>query len=151
MVTLVWPRTLNDPDVHPLLDEQRRGGVTSVVHPDVPNPGLLEDGFPHLPVLGALDRAAVAGGEHEVVILLAISRLEPLRGLDLAVCLEEREQLGRALKSELALAPSLAEDDAPVRVFWAPVGMARTVLETSSLEAGVPLLLAALFASGLCP
>ncbi|MGJ6968967.1 hypothetical protein ACSDR0_44430 [Streptosporangium sp. G11] len=108
---------------------------------------MLEDGFPHLPVLGALDRAAVAGGEHEIVILPAIPRLETLRGLDLAVCLEEREQLGRALKGELALALSLAEDDAPAGAFRALVGVARTVLEAGPLEAGVPLL----FAAGVMP
>ncbi|GAA3514603.1 hypothetical protein GCM10023075_77070 [Streptosporangium album] len=123
--------------------------MTSVVHPDVPYSGLLENHLPHLPILGAFDRATVRGGEHEVVVLPAVPRLEAFRGLDLAVCLEERQEFGWALEGELALALALPEDDASARAFWAPIGVARAVLETDLLVAGVPLLLAVRLTAGV--
>jgi hypothetical protein len=134
---------LNDPDVHTLLDEERRGGVPCIVHSDVPDAGLLEDGLPLLPVLGALDGGSVIGREHQVVVFPPVSGLLPRSVLYLAVCLELGEELGRALEGELALALALAEDQAAAGSLGVLVRVAGAVVETGPLVADVVLLGAA--------
>ena len=85
-------------DVHALLDEER-GGCRA---PGRLEPRLSEDGFPQLPILGALDRCAVSDGEHEVVMHpavagpFALACPFALAVLNQVMFLEPEKQRGRA-------------------------------------------------------
>ena len=72
---------LNDSDMNALLDQQRRRRVPGIVDPSVADLRLSEEGLPGPPVLGALDRAAMTGGEHQVMIRPCAPRPKPLSGL----------------------------------------------------------------------
>jgi hypothetical protein len=103
---------LHDADVHTLFDQQSRSGVPRIMDPRVTDLRLGEDGLPGAPVLGTFDRAAAFGGEDQVTVCPRAACPQPLRGLPLAVLLQQLQERGRALESELALALALPEDDA---------------------------------------
>nr|WP_235994863.1 hypothetical protein [Nonomuraea montanisoli] len=134
--------------VDALLYQQGGGGVPGVVDSDVSDAGLLEDGLPLLPVLCALDRAAVSGGEDEVVIRPPVPRLEAFGGLGFLVRFEERQECRRALERELALALALPEDQAAAGPLRALIRVADAVLRAWTPVTGVgPLLAVRLAAS----
>jgi hypothetical protein len=68
--------------------------MPGIVSPDVTDPGLLENGLPGPPVLGAVDGTAMLRSEDQIVILPGISRPEPLGRLSLAMLLEKRQERG---------------------------------------------------------
>jgi hypothetical protein len=95
---------LHDADVYALFDQQSRSGVTGIVDPGVADLRLGEDGLPGPPVLGAFDRAAALGGEDQVMVCPQAACPQPLRGLPLAVLLQQLQERGRALERELDFA-----------------------------------------------
>ena len=127
-----------DPNVHTLLDEQGGGGVPGVVNPGIPHLGA-KDGLQHPPVLGAFDRPAVAGSEHQVVVGPCAACPQPLLGLPLAVLAQQLQERGRALESQLALALALPEDQAAARPLRAFVGVPGAFRSAWSLDADVTL------------
>jgi hypothetical protein len=102
---------LDDADMHALLDQESRGSVPGIVDPDVPDLRLPKDGLPRPPVLSPLDRAAAPRGENQVMIRPRAARPQPLRGLLLAVLLQQLQERRRTLESELALSLALPEND----------------------------------------
>lgn len=155
---------LNDADVHALFDQQRRGGMPSVMDPGIPNSGLPEDRLPGTPVLGTFDRTAMPRGEDQIMILLGVPRPQSLGRLPLAALLEELEDWGRALERELALALALPKDNTSTQALRAFVGVSNAICRTRTLVADVtvpravwlagrkvPVLLAALLAGSPVP
>jgi hypothetical protein len=59
---------LHDADMYALFDQQSGRRVPGIVHPDVPDLSLAQDGLPGPPVLGPLDTAAARGGKHQLVV-----------------------------------------------------------------------------------
>jgi hypothetical protein len=72
---------LHDADVHALFDQQSRSGMPCIVDPGVADLCLGEDGLPGAPILGLFDRAAVFGGEDQVMVCPRAACPQPLRGL----------------------------------------------------------------------
>lgn len=137
---------LHDADVDALLDQQRGGGVPGVMDASVPDLSLAQDGLPRPPILGALDRAAAPGGEHQVVVGPRATRPQPLRGLPLAVLAQQLQERGWALEGELALALALPGDDAAANAVRAFGGMASAIRRAGALVTNVALLRTSRFA-----
>jgi len=103
---------LDDADVDALRDQQSRGCVPGIVDPGIPDLRLLEDGLPGPPVLGAFDRTAAPGGEHQIMIRPRTARPQPVGSLLLALLLQQLQERRRALEGELAFPLALPENDA---------------------------------------
>jgi len=142
---------LNDPDVHPLLDQQSSGRMPGVMDPGIPHPGLSEDRLPGPPVVGTFDRTAMPRGEDQIMILPGVTCPQSLSCLPLPVLLEQIQDRGRALEREFALALALPKDDASTNALRAFVGMSNAIRPTRTLVAGVTLPYAAWFASRKVP
>ena len=102
---------LDDTNMPTLLDQQGRGSVPGIMHPDVPDLRLPEDGFPRPPVLSPFDRSTAAGGENQIMIRPRAARPQPLRGLLLVMLHQQLQERGRTLESELALSLALPGND----------------------------------------
>src|SRR5579859_1817701 len=101
--------------------------MPSVVDSGVADLGLGQDGLPGPPVLGAFDRSPATSCEYQIMVRPRTARPQPLGGLPLAVLLQQLQERGRALESELALALALPEDDAALCTVRALVGVAGAV------------------------
>ena len=76
---------LHDADMDALLDQQSGRRVADVMHPRVPDLSPAKDRLPRPPVLGTFDRAAITGGEHQIVVRPRAARPQPLGRLLLPV------------------------------------------------------------------
>ena len=88
---------LHDADVHALLDQQSSGGVPGIVDPDIPDLRLAQDGLLGPPVFGVCDRAAMTGGEHQIMVRPRVARPQPFRSLLPSVLAQQLQERGRAM------------------------------------------------------
>ena len=114
---------LHHADVRALLDQQRRGGMPGIVDPGIPHLRLAQDSLPGSPILSALDGAAMAGREHQIMVRPRTARSQPLGGLPPMVLPQQLQERGRTLERELTLALALPKNDAASNTVRALVRM----------------------------